>query len=518
MSTIDPLAESPFHRAARLGELAELQRLLDAGADINGRSDIAVDHGAYLQQLTPLMAAARATAGATVATLRWLVAHGADLHARSAGGVSAAWYAAGDGGAFGEERPSGPTDHAARLRFLLDAGLDAHEESAGGRSLLTEACSAGDPARVALLLERGAPVSPLFDAEANRRRRRTGLAGLSPGLDEESQARIEEYGAEWSGRPMSFQLPLFCAVESGSAACVRLLLAAGADANGRDNQGATALMYARGLATVRALLAAGADSAAVDTMGYDAFQHLAISETANAEDEAGLRQALSALIAAGADVNGELSYPGWTRLYHAAFSTSAAAVERLLALGADPTLGRPPLNGVCWHSNDEYHDGMARIIDLLVAAGCDVNARDAAGDALLHCAAWGYAQSPGEDCFNSSSDGANFTAVRRLLQHGADPDPAGQRGWTPLMLAALDASVPNVRELLAAGASPTRQNADESTAVDVARRTYVRAKRSVDEADAGSKEWAEGYLQAAAACWELLQQAQANGRAAAPAS
>jgi hypothetical protein len=58
MATLPTLPASPFQRAAQRGDLAELQRLLDAGAAIKARADVAVDYGSYLQQLTPLMVAA----------------------------------------------------------------------------------------------------------------------------------------------------------------------------------------------------------------------------------------------------------------------------------------------------------------------------------------------------------------------------------------------------------------------------------------------------------------------------
>lgn len=76
--------EPPIHRAARLGDLDELERLLARGEDIDSRADFDYDCGSCLRQLTPLMVAASSEDGATAATLRRLLGHGAEPRARSA--------------------------------------------------------------------------------------------------------------------------------------------------------------------------------------------------------------------------------------------------------------------------------------------------------------------------------------------------------------------------------------------------------------------------------------------------
>jgi ankyrin repeat protein len=124
--------------------------------DIDERADLEHDNGPHLNGLTTLMAAARLIDGATVDTLRWLVERGADVRATSEGGGTAAWYAAGHGGRWEFHARAVTPDHAERLRYLLDLGLDPDECNLIGRSLIAEACDAGDPARVGLLLERGA--------------------------------------------------------------------------------------------------------------------------------------------------------------------------------------------------------------------------------------------------------------------------------------------------------------------------------------------------------------------------
>jgi len=128
-------------------------------------------------------------------------------------------------------------DHVDRLRFLLDAGLDPKETNFIGRSLLTEACKAGDPPRVQLLVARGADVDPPFDPE-----------------------RAKEMDCcSLTGRLQSSQIPLFAAAESGSAECVRLLLEAGASVHALDDRNRTALFHAGSAAVAELLLQSGID-------------------------------------------------------------------------------------------------------------------------------------------------------------------------------------------------------------------------------------------------------------------
>ena len=72
-----PLPE--IHRAARMGNIAELKRLIENGTDINQKTDLAVDHGSHLRGITPLMVAAASTEGATLETVQWLAKNGANL-------------------------------------------------------------------------------------------------------------------------------------------------------------------------------------------------------------------------------------------------------------------------------------------------------------------------------------------------------------------------------------------------------------------------------------------------------
>jgi ankyrin repeat protein len=469
MTKPDSPPESPLHRAARLGDIAMLEILIAQGADINSRADLEFDYGSHLRQLTPLMVAARSIDGATVETLRWLLEHGADLHARSEGGNTAAWYAAGDGGRCEFHECAVTPEHVRRLEYLLDAGLDPHECSSNGRSLLTEACRAGDPARVSLLLQRGVSAVPHFDPEQARLLEDEMVQGMREHLAKEGvpeeflDTEAERFRPESVQGLSSYQIPLFCAVASGSAECVRLILAAGADPNTRDSLDSTPLMQAGSGEVVRVLIDAGADLHAIDSYGKDALQTVLEGGCGLVCGSAHFDIA-RALLDAGADIERRDKY-SHTRLYSAAFSHADAAVEFLLSVGADPHAeqggGYTPLHAICWqgeYQDVETNEAAARIIDLLVGAGSDVNGRDKNGNTPMHEAA--------------SGDWGNPTAIRTLLRHGAEPDLVNESGLTPLMLASSNGDIECVRELLAARADPTRADARGKTAVDCAKDHY----------------------------------------------
>ncbi len=450
--------EPPIHGAARTGDLTLLARLVAEGADVDQRAHVEDDDGTWLAGLTPLMTAARSIDGATAGTLRWLVEHGADVHARCEEGHTAAWHAAGHGGREASDRTAVTPDHAERLAYLLGLGLDPHEGDADGRSLLTEACAAGDPARVRLLLEAGVPAT-LAVATPARPPFTTFIAVLLRPL-----WRLVGLGRRDvpRGSASASTIPVFCAARSGSAECVSLLLERGADPNERDDSGRTPLMAAGSADVVRTLLAAGAARDAVDEYGHDALDRALESDDDDADTDTTERLAtVRALIDAGADIE-RADASGTTRLASAAFSRDAGAVARLLELGARPDARErfrtTPLHSICWQGesgDDEENAACERIIRALVAAGADVAARDRRGGTPLHEAA--------------SGDWGNATAIRTLLALGAEPDPTDSGGVTPLALAAGSAELACVELLLAAGADPRHADKGGDTPLDAAR-------------------------------------------------
>nr|MBX2862116.1 ankyrin repeat domain-containing protein [Leptolyngbyaceae cyanobacterium MAG.088] len=321
------LDQSPIHQAAAIGDIAVLSNLLAAGHDINAKLDVLEDWGIFCLGLTPLMLAACSPRGATADTLRWLIEHGAYITLRSTGNVTAAWYAAGNGVFFLQTSDDVPSaEQVERLRLLLQLGADPNETADNGRSLLVEACRAGDSQRVSLLLDHGVLPEPVLESIAPQYRRKYRKNSVSP---------LSRY-----------QIPLFCAVSSWSADCVQLLITAGADVNRLANNGATALMYACKPEIVQLLIDAGADTTVIRQGGWDTFQEILKFEAEDDREEADIVRSLQLLIHHGADIHA--TQRGANRLYQAAFSRNPFAIARLLKLGATPTAWRPLLSALTW--------------------------------------------------------------------------------------------------------------------------------------------------------------------------
>lgn len=445
--------EPPFHRAARLGAIAEMERLLP-GVKIDKRIDLPEQS---LYGVTALMVAAQSVDGADVRTLDWLLAHGADLHARSANGATAAWHCAGGGG-LAEFRPwRQMPDHTERLRFLLDAGLSPEDRAINGQSLMTQACRAGDPARIQLLLDWGVSPHPSH--------KNTPEHALAPPPNAEALSDAAEASAPAPDSFYGYQIPLFCAVAAGSVECLRLLLAAGADLHLRDQEEASALSCTSALDVVLALIAAGADPNE-QYHGRDALYRVVESWDYNHHfSEAEQKAAVQALLDAGVSTDSP-AFTEWTELYAAAFHQDAAEVERLLAEGASlrSLRGSTPLHAIAWQSesfDQETNLACERIIRMLVAAGVPIDSQDGKGNTALHNAVVEF-----------YSDGSNPTAVRVLLEFGAQPDLVNHEGHTPLHLAANAGVLFCVEALLAAGADPNRPDADGDTPADLVRQCY----------------------------------------------
>jgi ankyrin repeat protein len=337
--------EPALHRAARTGEHAELEALVAAGADLEETFDLALDPGGRPMFATPLMVAAGSADGATVETVRLLLRLGSNA-VRSLGKASAAHFAVGGLGWNYE-----PGGDVGRLRVLLDAGCDVHEVDPRGVTLLAEAAGTGDDQRVALLLERGANV-------------------LAPNAGEHR-----------------FQLPLFAAAGSGSARCVTLLLAAGADTTILDGQSRTAMFHAANESVMRVLLAAGLSLDARDTYEWPPL----VAAIADGEAER-----VAAYLAVGADPNATYDR-GFTP-----FMSAVSGMERqvrvmrmLVDAGANPRavteLGWTAFHAAIDVSGQANAEASVRsTLGLLKELGVDLDQADLGGETpLMRASRWG---------------------------------------------------------------------------------------------------------------------------------
>src|SRR5262245_20882810 len=142
---------------------------------------------------------------------------------------------------------------------------------------------------------------------------------------------------------------------------VRRLLANGVPPDSRDSSGYTPLLWASFKAAVgdqvpviNALLGAGADPNAVTAAGDSNCLILAT--------QSGNEDAVMALVTAGAKVNAQAD--GVTALMQAALAGNLSLAQRLLELGADPTIRCGRFTAVDY----ARHGGNDELADLIAAA------------------------------------------------------------------------------------------------------------------------------------------------------
>ena len=161
--------------------------------------------------------------------------------------------------------------------------------------------------------------------------------------------------------PRGGATPLMYSAAVGSVEAMKLLLDSGANANGTNATGATALMWAAtDIEKVRLLLSRGADVNVASQRGRTALQTAARSDgsaaivrllldagaDAKAVDAAKANtlhaatlgndtETIRLIVDAGVDVNA-VDFAGFTPLIHAASNRNLDAIRMLLAKGADP--------------------------------------------------------------------------------------------------------------------------------------------------------------------------------------
>ena len=256
------------------GEVREVRRLIDAGANIEARSA-----GRSTEGMTPLIVAVRYRWGPEA--IRLLLDAGADVNAKDGQGSSALIRAI-------ENRQT--ADHWL-LQSLIDHGADVKARGAKEMTALMHAAMIDDPKSVARLIAAGSEVNARDAAgwtalmHANRRKsgfpevvkllikhradvnaahKHGGTALMIAAYNCHPRAAklLIDSGADVNAKDKSGWTPLICAAKGGSEPTVDLLIAAGADVDAKDRFGKTALTYAsdNGQAeTARSLMEAGAE-------------------------------------------------------------------------------------------------------------------------------------------------------------------------------------------------------------------------------------------------------------------
>lgn len=381
----------PLHRLAADGEDREIAVLLAGKVPVDGRDN---------NGLTPLMIA---SARGRASTAALLVDGGADVNARAGPPSEHAGWAPLD---FAVDKYRLPV-----AQLLIERGADVRRSAAAGQLLSWHAAN-GEDAKVALLLDRKAPVD----------------------------------GPDRYGRT-----PLMAAASAGKVSTVSLLLDRGAKIDARVSgdrgprapleEGKTALFYAAEngwLPVVELLASRGADTGAFRRYG-DSMLMRAVAF--------GRPPVVRALVAHGADVNAETG-SGIKALSIALDRDDLESAKILADAGArfdGKAFGKPYLA----IAMDAGKDNVAAF---LIEHGAGLDRRGLGGTPL----------------YIAARDGKTDLA-ERLVRKGARPDERGDdAGNTALIVAAGKGRLDIVRVLVAGGAKVNVTNDRGDTALSAA--------------------------------------------------
>lgn len=410
----DPDGTTPLAWAVYNDDLAAAQQLLKAGAD----PKVANRYG-----VTPLsLAATNRDAKMTELLLK----AGADPNAKLPSGTTVLMTAA---------RAGNPDV----VRLLVEHGADVNAKGTEyGETALVWAVSENHAAAAQVLIAHGAQVNARSDA-LKRDKDRFGLEGV---------LTILPHG-DWT--------PLMYAARQGSVDAARTLVDAHADLNVADPDGSTALLLAimnGHFDTAAMLVEKGADVNLTDVSGmaalYGAVDIHTLGEVFGhperpSADKLTALDLMKILLDHGANPNARLRTPtlqrahtpgepslneGSTPLMRAAKNGDSDAIRLLLKYGADPNarqknqttalmfaagLGR----GTGAFTKDYATEAeLLDSVQVLVAAGADVNAVNDTGETPLH-----YGAQASDDI------------VKFLAAHGAKLDAKDSKGRTPVEMA-----------------------------------------------------------------------------------
>lgn len=229
---MDGGGSTPLHHAAGYGPLANVELLINKGADVNAKNS---------RRSTPLHWAIH-----DEAKVRLLLSKGAEINTKQAQGRTPLFLAAmlGDGV---------PT-----MQLLFARGADPNLTSANGQTPLMMASVRGNIEAMRLLIERGAQVNARDGAGE------TALMAACTSGNADAVRLLIENGADVKVKSKRNETALGFAATSGVQASVELLLGKGADVNVRNFRGYSPLMFAASSDTlpagiIRLLLDKGAD-------------------------------------------------------------------------------------------------------------------------------------------------------------------------------------------------------------------------------------------------------------------
>ena len=433
-------------RAVKANETVAANALLRAKANPNV---------ADVDGTTPLQWAVR---NGNAALVDRLLVAGADAKAQNRYGVTAIQLACETGG-------------APIVARLLDAGVSATATGPLGETALHTCARTGDVAAAKVLVARGAPLeageswrgqTPLMWAAAQGHAPMISML-IEAGANPNTRSTVVEWARQRTLEPRDKWLPpggltaLLLAAREGCVACIGALVDGKANINDvdPDRQSALVLALMNGHFDVAgALIDRGIDVNLKDKVGRTALWAAVDAHTMPAsnrpapretDDELSSLDIVNKILARGAELDAALSQQipyrtkldrggdgvlgaGTTPLLRAAKAGDVPVVKLLLEKGANAKAAtRNGVNGIMIAANvatrEEDMTGRSKTqreaietIQMLLAAGVDINASDTQGRTAAHGAAlWGLTD-----------------VVRFLHKNGAQFDVKDKRGFTPL--------------------------------------------------------------------------------------
>ncbi len=337
--------------------------------------------------------------------------------------------------------------HKEIIEFLISKGADVNAKDNYGYTPLHNAATVGHKEIAEFLIAKGAEVN----AKTNPLSRVTKIASVRIKVKGEYKNWRDDPGNPLSRYPLC-GTPLHDAAYNGHNDVVELLIANGAEVNGKNPLGVVPLHSAASqdqTETVKLLVANGADINVKNSSGYTPLALVACRAH---------EKVVKVLLANGADVSTTDNY-GRTPLYRAAgWYGNKEIAEMLIANGAKVNVmdnhNQTPLY---WAARAVHKD----IVKVLVANGAEVNVKDDYfGRTPLHCAVMDSRK------LATDSDRSQIAAI--LLAKGADVNPKDNEGNTPLHFATQQGHTKTIEILIANGADVEAKDDNGRTALHIA--------------------------------------------------
>lgn len=378
-----------------------------------------------------------------------------------------------------------------KAKTLVALWSDVNQKNSYGNPIIHHAVSGGNPEIVELLISKGADVNAKgqFDRVALHYANKKGIAKilLAHGATVDAPTNYGETPLHWAASGVngfgkevdlvefadiliahgadvnrktsegrSYKTPLNYAAASNNLPVARLLIARGADVEGKGSSplssagvngdfvemaqllvengarvntpsptGWYPLMTAAGRGNIKVtkyLLTRGADPNAADRAGFTALYSAAGSDYSATTVEA--------LLSSGANPNAK-SIQGLTALHQAASQGAIKVIELLLACKADVNASDnqsyTPLHGAISYGKN---DTRKAVVETLLKSGANVNAKTSRD---------------GETPIHKAVANRDIEIVKLLIEHGADVNAISKSGVTSLYFARNSS---NISELL----------------------------------------------------------------------